>query len=147
MSMQTKPLLITTDIYVRAYDVDAMGYVSNIVYIRWFEDLRHHFLDIYYPFASMIADDRSPVLMHTDVDYLRPLTIHDKPTGRCWMEKAGGSKWKMGYEIVQGETIHCSGSQIGYFMDLKTQRPVKLPESMVSAFKSAAAAAAAPAAE
>ena len=26
---------------VRAYDVDAMGYVSNIVYVRWFEDLRH----------------------------------------------------------------------------------------------------------
>lgn len=136
-SMKDKPLLVEAGIYVHAYDVDAMGYVSNIVYIRWFEDMRHHLLDVYYPFEKMIEDGKSPVLMHTDVDYLQPLTIHDKPTGRCWMEKAGGTKWILRYEIVQGDTVHCSGIQKGYFMDLSTQRPVKLPQNMLDAFRAA----------
>ncbi|NQT59445.1 MAG: acyl-CoA thioesterase [Bacteroidetes bacterium] len=135
--MKDKPLLVEAGIYVHAYDVDAMGYVSNIVYIRWFEDMRHHLLDVYYPFEKMIEDGKSPVLMHTDVDYLQPLTIHDKPTGRCWMEKAGGTKWILRYEIVQGDTVHCSGIQKGYFMDLSTQRPVKLPQNMLDAFRAA----------
>ena len=80
--MEIKPLLVEADLYIHAYDVDVMGYVSNIVYIRWFEDMRHHMLDIVYPFEKMIEEGIAPVLMHTELDYLRPFTIHDKPIGR-----------------------------------------------------------------
>lgn len=121
---------ITAPIYVRAYDVDAMGYVSNIVYVRWFEDLRHRFLDLCYPFQQMIQDQLSPVLMHTEVDYLIPLTIHDVPEGHCTVEKFGRTKWSLNYEIVQGGKVHCRGRQTGYMMDLGTKKPVPIPERM-----------------
>ncbi len=136
--MEIKPLLVEADLYIHAYDVDVMGYVSNIVYIRWFEDMRHHMLDIVYPFEKMIEEGIAPVLMHTELDYLRPFTIHDKPIGRCWMSKAGGTKWELRHEIVQGDTVHCAGVQRGYTMDLKTQRPVKLPQKMLDTFKAEA---------
>ena len=32
-------LVAEREIEVNNYDIDAMGIVSNIVYIRWFEDL------------------------------------------------------------------------------------------------------------
>jgi len=135
--MKNKPLFVEADLNIHAYDVDVMGYVSNIVYIRWFEDMRHHLLDKYYPFEKMIEDGKSPVLMHTGADYLRPLTIHDKPKGRCWMSKGGGTKWELRYEIVQGDVVHCSGLQRGYSMDLTTQRPVKLAQNLLDAFRDA----------
>ena len=135
--MKNRPLLVEDGIYIHAYDVDAMGYVSNIVYVRWFEDLRHCLLDLHYPFEKMIADGKSPVLVHTDVNYLLPLTIHDKPFGRCWMSRGGGTKWELQYEIVQGDVVHCSGKQKGYFMDIKTKRPEKLPQHMLDAYRAA----------
>lgn len=121
---------IKLDLYIHAYDVDAMGYVNNIVYVRWFEDLRHRFLDLCYPFQQMIRDHLSPVLMHTEVDYLLPLTIHDHPVGCCLIEKFGRTKWSLVYEIVQDGKVHCRGKQTGYMMDLETKRPIPIPESM-----------------
>jgi acyl-CoA thioester hydrolase len=131
--MGEEPMNIEAELYVRAYDVDAMGYVSNIVYVRWFEDLRHYFLDRFYPFADMIADSLSPVLTHTEVRYLLPLTISDRPVGRCRLLKAGGSRWTMGYEIACNGVNHCTGIQTGYFMNLNSRRPVRMPQRMIAA--------------
>lgn len=133
--MDTKPMFTQKQLDIRAYDIDAMGYVSNIVYVRWFEDLRHLFLDAYYPFPTMLQDKRSPVLMKTGVEYLKPLTIFDKPSGRSWMEKLGRSKWEMRFEIFQGAAVHCIGSQVGYFMDLETQRPAPFPDFLLQQYK------------
>ncbi len=131
--MDREPMNIEAELYVRAYDVDAMGYVSNIVYVRWFEDLRHYFLDRFYPFADMIADSLSPVLTHTEVHYLLPLTISDRPVGRCRLLKAGASRWTMEYEVALNGVNHCTGIQTGYFMDLVSRRPVRLPGQMTAA--------------
>jgi len=35
-----RPFLIEVPLPVRTYDIDFAGIVSNIVYIRWLEDLR-----------------------------------------------------------------------------------------------------------
>ena len=42
------------EIEVNNYDIDAMGIVSNIVYIRWFEDLRTIILNEYMTFSEMM---------------------------------------------------------------------------------------------
>ncbi|MDA3850714.1 MAG: thioesterase family protein [Spirochaetaceae bacterium] len=128
--MEEKHFLVDEGLPIRAYDVDAMGYVNNIVYIRWFEDLRHYFLDLYLPFDKMMEKGISPVLIHTQSDYQHHLTIHDKPRGRIWLKDAGVTKWKMAFEIYQHERIHCVGEQWGYFLDLKNQRPTPLPEEL-----------------
>jgi acyl-CoA thioester hydrolase len=44
-----KPMLVELEIKIKAYDIDVMGIVSNIVYVRWFEDLRTLFLIHFYP--------------------------------------------------------------------------------------------------
>lgn len=129
--MLKKPMLIEEHIEIKAYDIDVMGIVSNIVYVRWFEDLRHSFLDKYYPYKQMIEAKKSPILVKTEIEYKTPLTIYDGPLGRCWMSKMGKSKWEMLFEIVSGQTIHCSGKQLGCFFDLAKNKPIPLPQSMV----------------
>jgi acyl-CoA thioester hydrolase len=133
--MLKKPMLIEKKIEIKAYDIDVTGIVSNIVYVRWFEDLRHSFLDKYYPYKGMIESNQSPILTKTEIEYKIPLTIYDSPLGRCWMSNMGRSKWDMAFEILSGETIHCFGKQLGCFFDLKKKKPILLPQSMVLQYK------------
>jgi len=46
-TQSVRPMLIQKPLKINGYDIDVMGIVSNIVYIRWFEDLRFEFLDRY----------------------------------------------------------------------------------------------------
>lgn len=49
-------LVAEKEIEVNNYDIDAMGIVSNIVYVRWFEDLRTVFINQYMNYSEMIKN-------------------------------------------------------------------------------------------
>ena len=102
-------LVVENDIEVNGYDIDAMGIVSNIVYIRWFEDLRTIFINQYMNYSEMMKQGISPILMKTEVEYKVPITIHDKPVGRCWFMKSGRTKWIFKFEIASADCVHCVG--------------------------------------
>jgi len=124
----TRPLLLEKEIRIQGYDIDVLGIVSNIVYLRWFEDLRMHFLDNYYPFQELYADHMSPVLTDTQVKYHYPLTIHDETNGRVWLSNISKSRWECSFEIVTEKKIHTTGVQSGYFIDTQRMRPTRIPE-------------------
>ncbi|MCJ1661380.1 acyl-CoA thioesterase [Staphylococcus sp. NRL 18/288] len=121
-------LVAEKEIEVNNYDIDAMGIVSNIVYVRWFEDLRTIFINEYMTFSEMMKQHISPILMRTEVDYKVPITIHDKPVGRCWYVKSSRLKWVFKFEIASGDKVHCVGYQTGGFFDLEQQKITKMPE-------------------
>jgi acyl-CoA thioester hydrolase len=128
-------MLIEADIRIKAYEIDSLGIVSNIEYIRWFEDLRHLFLDKYYPYDRMVRDKISPVLLKTEAEYKSALTIHDAPRGRLWVTSFGAFKWEMAFEIATEGKIHCLGKQKGCFLDLETQRPAPSPAILLDRFQ------------
>ena len=130
-----KPMLIEADIRIKAYEIDSMGIVSNIEYIKWFEDLRHLFLDKYYPYDRMVKDNISPVLLKTEAEYKSALTIHDFPKGRLWVTKFGTFKWEMSFEIYTDEKIHCRGKQKGCFLDLEKQCPAPSPKILLDRYE------------
>lgn len=130
---------IGAEIPIKAYDIDSMGIVSNIVYIRWFEDLRHLFLDRYYPYEKMMGEGISPMLMKTEAEYKQPLAIGDKPEGRLWVRNMGRFKWEMGFEIYSGEVVHCAGVQKGCFFDLKGKKIAPCPDSLIGEYEAARA--------
>ncbi len=53
---QQRPLEVELVLPVKTYDIDFAGIVSNIVYIRWLEDLRLEILDAYLPLQKMLED-------------------------------------------------------------------------------------------
>jgi len=128
-------MLVEMPIKVNGYDIDVMGIVSNIVYIRWIEDLRMKFLDLYWPFEEMLENDQSPILAETHVQYKLPVTIYDRPEGKLWVSELGRAKWTVTFEIVSAKGVHCRGHQNGYFVNLKTSRPVPLPEELRKKFR------------
>lgn len=133
--MQKKPLHIRSDFLIKLYDVDGMGFVSNITYVRWLEDLRTLFLEKYYPISTLLEKGISPVMAQTVIDYLRPLTMQDRATGEAWITEVGRTKWTMEFEIRQGETVHCRARQKGYFIDLASGRPAPMPDEISGAYE------------
>lgn len=131
--MQSGKLLIEKELQIQAYDIDAMGIVSNIVYVRWFEDLRMEFLNVTFSLQEMMISDISPILMHTEIDYHKPLTIFDKPMGRCWLVSMGQSSWEMAFEITMGNVVYCKGRQKGCFYDLKRKKVTRIPKQLRAA--------------
>lgn len=132
-----RPLLLHKSIPVNGYDIDVLGIVSNIVYVRWFEDLRMHFLDTYYPFQQLYDDNKSPVLGETHVRYLHPLTIHDRPSGAVWLSQVSRSKWECSFEITTEHRLHATGVQSGYFIDIQRKRPTRIPDRFVELYDAA----------
>jgi len=128
--MDIRTVSVEKELTIHAYDIDAMGIVSNIVYVRWFEDLRTDFLKMTYPLEEMLKTKISPILMHTEVDYQVPLTIFDKPIARCWLSSMGNSSWEMTFEITVGDKIHCKGKQNGCFYDLLKKRVTRIPDPL-----------------
>jgi acyl-CoA thioester hydrolase len=120
---------------VTTYDVDFAGIVSNIVYVRWLEDLRLELLERVYPLERMVADGIGPVLLETGIAYRDALTIHDKPEGRMRVEALRRVRWTVTAEFVtSGGRVHATARQSGLFIRLDTRRPVPIPETLRAAY-------------
>ncbi len=132
--MTGRPMMIEEQIMVKAYEIDSMGIVSNIVYIKWFEDLRHAFLNKYYPYKEMMKQKISPILVRTEAQYKHPLTITDSPFARSWISRLGKVKWEMMIEIFSGDTLCCTGRQTGCFFDIEKNRPTTTPKVLLDAY-------------
>jgi acyl-CoA thioester hydrolase len=119
---------------VRTYDIDFAGIVSNIVYVRWLEDLRLAMMDEAYPIARALAEDVAPILLGTRIAYLKPVTIQDAPLGRMWATAMGRVRWHLAAEFVVGDVVHARAEQEGLFIRVSTRRPIAPPAALRARF-------------
>ena len=113
---------------VQTYDIDFAGIVSNIVFVRWLEDLRLGLMDEAYPLVRALAQDVAPILTQTRISYRRPVTIADRLVGRMRVAGLGRVRWRLAAEFVVGGAICAEAEQEGLFMRLSTRRPIAIPE-------------------
>jgi len=130
MMNDKRPLLVTLPITVKTYDVDFASIVHNAVYIRWLEDLRQQLIEDHYSMAQALADGRTPILTRTDIQYKWPTRFGDAVVGQMWISKMSRTKWVIEAEILANEQVAATAVQTGYFADLQTLRPVRIPESL-----------------
>lgn len=131
---QKRPLEIELSFPVQTYDIDFAGIVSNIVYIRWLEDLRIALAAAYFPVQKMLENGVAPLLVKTAIEYKQPINIFDKPTGKIWMSKMKSLKWMMDAEIIVAGKVAAIAQQSGCFIALSTRRPVPIPAELSQAY-------------
>jgi acyl-CoA thioester hydrolase len=113
---------------VQTYDIDFAGIVSNIVFVRWLEDLRLGLMDEAYPLVQALADDVAPILTATRIAYRRPVTIADRLLGRIRVAELRRVRWRLAAEFTVGGIVHAEAEQEGLFMRLTTRKPIAIPE-------------------
>jgi acyl-CoA thioester hydrolase len=128
--MQKQPFEVELDLPVRTYDIDFAGIVSNIVYVRWLEDLRLEILARYFPLEEQLKDGIAPLIVQTKVDYKQPIRISDNPIGRMWIKTMESLRWSVNAEIVVNGKVAAFGEQVGIFVCLQNNKPIRMPEAL-----------------
>ncbi|MBN3961594.1 thioesterase family protein [Nostoc sp. NMS8] len=125
-----RPFEVVLAIPVRTYDIDFMGIVSNIVYIRWLEDLRLKFLDEHWQLNQQIEQGYTPIIAGTEIEYKRPIKMIDKVIGRLWLSNLGRLKWTVQAEILSNNELAAVAIQKGGFVNLQNSRLIPIPEGL-----------------
>ena len=129
-----RKLEVEIPIKVKTYDIDFAGVVSNIVYIRWLEDLRVKFLDVYLPLDEQMQRDDIPFLSKTQIEYKRPVKLFDNVISRMWMSNLGKVKWTLEAEFISNNQVAATAIQTGAFVNSENGRPAKLPEELLQKY-------------
>ncbi len=121
---------------IRPYDVDMAGIVSNIVYVRWLEDLRMELLHEYFSPRQMFERNLLPVVVRTEIDYRASLRFLDECRAQMRVTEIGRTSLVMQASFRnQQDTVAAEAKQVGAFIDSRTNRAVPLPEEVRRLFE------------
>jgi acyl-CoA thioester hydrolase len=115
---------------VKSYDVDFAGVVSNIVYLRWLEDLRLELFEHTIPIKEFADQGLNPTLVRTEIDYRAPLHLSDQVSGVMSIVRVGNASFTFRAELRRTDgTLVASAIQVGCLVSARTGRPVSLPQT------------------
>jgi acyl-CoA thioester hydrolase len=107
---------------INTYDIDIAGHVNNIVYVRWFEDLRTKLFNTYFNLQDLLLNNLYPVVISTNITYKKPLNLFDKPAGIINLKCCNHGIMTLKAEIKLEEKIAAFGEQKCVLMNLKTRK-------------------------
>lgn len=114
---------------IRPYDVDVAGIVSNIVYVRWLEDIRTELFNQYLPLGELSKRHLMPVIARTEIDYRASLRYSDRCTGHAAVVRLGRTSITLRYSFRNADgKIMAEALQIAVLIDTTTAQPTPVPE-------------------
>ncbi|MEO0455594.1 MAG: thioesterase family protein [Cyanobacteria bacterium P01_A01_bin.114] len=131
----SRPFEVQLSLSVKTYDIDFAGIVSNIVYIRWLEDLRIKMIEQTWPIQTQLTANIAPVLSETNIRYQHPVTLHDELYGRMWMSRLKQLKWMVSAEFYVADRLVAIATQSGCFIDLSHRKPIRVPARILSDYE------------
>ena len=125
-----QPFEVEIHLPVKTYDIDFTGIVSNIVYVRWLEDLRLEMLAHHFPLNEQLKNGIAPIIVQTKIDYKQPIKLSDHPSGKMWIKMMESLRWSVSAEITVNGKIAALGEQVGVFISLQNNKPIRMPERL-----------------
>ncbi len=137
MPQSTHPdrLEVQVPLRVKPYDIDVVGVVSNIVYVRWMEDLRLAMLDAFLPLDEQMAEGIVPAILKVAIEYKRSIQLHDEVVATMWLSGLEKLRFEVTAEFRANGHLAAIGRQEGCFISLATKRPVRPPEKLVTMYR------------
>lgn len=134
-AIQRQPFEVEILLPVKTYDIDFAGVVSNIVYVRWLEDLRLEMLAHHFPLNEQLKNGIAPIIVQTKIDYKQPIRISDNPSGKMWIKTMESLRWSVSAEIAVNGKVAAFGEQVGIFVDLQNNKPLRMPEELKQKYR------------
>jgi len=126
-----RKLVHTVVVPIRWGDMDAMGHVNNTVYFRYMEQAR---VDWAYALARRLGRDAyandGPVIVNARCTFFAPLTYPGEAEVRMLLGAPGRTSVESYYEIWMDGKQYAEGAAKLVWIDVKTTRPIPLPEPL-----------------
>lgn len=127
-------MITPATIQVRFADCDMMGHVNNAVYLSYFEMARIHY------FGILFGKDRDwkkngVLLRKNEVEYLKPVLLHEKPEIHIFTEHIGTKSFSVSYELKVDGELRTTGSSVLVCFDSTVNSSIALTEEMKQALE------------
>jgi len=119
-----------TELQVRFRDLDALSHVNNAVFNTYFEEARVQFIEEIPEFKKSFQSGFSFVLVHLELDYIKPILFKDTILIGSAVEEFGNSSIH-GFQAIyskKSQELKAVAKTTGVWFDLKKNRPARLPE-------------------
>jgi acyl-CoA thioester hydrolase len=119
---------------VQPADIDQMGHVNNVVYLRYAQDAAAAH---WFAFASEEhLESFVWVARRHEIDYLRPALKDDELLARTWVGEATGATYERFVEITRPKDseVLARVRSIWVLLDAKSHRPRRITEELRARF-------------
>ena len=122
--MSQVPEVYELEIAVQPEDIDQMGHVNNVVYLRWVQEAA----TAHWTAAASPEDQASLVwvVVRHEIDYLRPAMPGDTIVARTWVGQASKIKFDRFVELrrASDRMVLAKARTVWCPIDTRTGRPV-----------------------
>lgn len=137
MAQDNQPEILSTfemKILIEPADIDQLGHVNNVRYVRWVQDAAVAHWRARAPAAEQ--ERLFWVVLRHEIDYLQPAFLSEELTVRTWVGQATRLKFERiteftrardGLQIAKARTIWCP-------IDATTAKPVEVSAEIRSLF-------------
>ncbi len=115
-------------------DIDVMGHVNNIVYLRWVQEAAiAHWNSIV---TEQMNKDYLWVVVRHEVDYLSAALINTNLIAKTWIGEHYGAKSERFVNICDknSDTIYVKVKTVWCLLDSKSLRPKRIENDIKNAF-------------
>ncbi len=114
---------------IRWGDMDALGHVNNIMYFRYFEQVRlswHESLGS----SALGSEDTGFVIVDNHAEYLKPLVYPATITVSMGGHSPGRSSFVSSYTISDESTLYTQGSAKIVWIDIALNKSIPMPDKI-----------------
>ncbi|MCC6401098.1 MAG: acyl-CoA thioesterase [Flavobacteriales bacterium] len=128
MNAADSDLPIGLDITVAWGEQDLFGHVNNVVYFRWMESVRMHFLDRIGALRSHAEQGIGVILASTTCDFKRPVHWPAALHIRTGAVHVGTTSFTLAYRLTDADgTVLAEGTSVQVMYDYTKGRKVPIP--------------------
>jgi acyl-CoA thioester hydrolase len=132
--MSTAPWAVSIEIPVAWGEQDLFGHVNNIVYFRYFESVRMHFLDRVGILRSHMESQQGVILASTTCDFLQPVVWPQRLRVNTRCSAIGNTSFTMAYAIIrEDDTVVATGTSVQVMYDYRAGAKIRVPDSVRAA--------------
>jgi acyl-CoA thioester hydrolase len=119
-------------------DVDELGHVSNLVYIKWILDVAmSHSRAAGWDFADYRALGAVFVVRRHEVDYIAQVVAGETLVATTWVDSWRPASCIRNTELVRDGKVVARGATTWALMSLSSGRPLRIPDQLITAFTAA----------
>ncbi len=129
----------TLPIQVTAADIDELEHVSNQVYLRWVLDVATgHSAHLGWDTPKYLELGAAFVVRRHELDYLAPVKFGDEIRAETWVPTWRAASCTRMTEVFRADQLVLRAQTTWAFIDLVSQRPIRIPEQLRVLFNFAA---------
>ena len=129
-------LVVSLEVPVAWGEQDLFGHVNNIVYFRYFESVRMHYLERIGVLRSHRDSGRGVILASTTCDFKKPVTWPKRLTVRTGTTTVGNTSFAMDYLITdeQGDAV-ATGTSVQVMYDYNLPGKIRVTDEVRAAIQ------------